>query len=115
MEDILLGRVGIIGLSDTIFAALGFREGYQLAVITFILIVVILIIYFDNRIGKLEVRMKETRETPLSKNENQKIYNFKNDSKKMTGMNKKGLSQLAWLLIAILIVLLLYFLFKKPF
>ena len=98
--------LGIIGLADAILAALGFRKGYQLVVITFILTIVILIVYFDNRIGKLEERMK-----PLENKE--KVYNHEN--KQGMNMNKKGLSQLAWLLIIILIIILLYFLFKKPF
>ena len=33
--------LGIIGLADAIFAALGFRDGYQLAVITFVISLVI--------------------------------------------------------------------------
>ena len=103
--------LGIIGLGDVIFAALGFREGYELAVITFTITLIVVVVYFDNRIGKLEGRMKVVEERD---GENDKIYNLGN---KITGgmrMNKKGISQLVWLVIIILIIILLYFLLKNP-
>jgi len=59
--------------------------------------------------GRFEERVKSLEEKPGGKKD--KVYNF-GQSYGGAMVNKRGISQLTWLIIVILILILIYFLIK---
>jgi len=100
-EEILQGHpvvLGLIVLSTVlgIFSFLGFDQE-ELKLIAFLVIIILVIIYFDKRIQKIEKYIGEI-----------------NISEGMTMLkNKKGLTQFAWFLILALIGILIWYLWGK--